>query len=185
MEEDKWWLMPYIDPAVETLSRPRNWVDPVLWPEGWAGNQQGQGDFRISDVPTWLLGLGRWPETADDAYRRYLRPMEELATDTIAERAAREAATQGGEAERRMRAIREQHKRSYLKSPTPAKDTKPEDEEDPTEDLLNQLLMSALMAGGKSGKQASLGGAAGGGISFGDPWKMRRDWERDYRYLQS
>ena len=185
MEEDKWWLMPYIDSALETLSRPRNWVDPVLWPEGWAGNQQGQGDFRISDVPTTLIGLGRWPETADDAYRRYLRPMEELATDTIAERAARKAATQGGEAERRMRAIREQHKRSYLKSPTPAKDTKPEDEEDPTEDLLNQLLMSALMAGGKSGKQASLGGAAGGGISFGDPWKMRRDWERDYRYLQS
>ena len=60
-----------------------------------------------------------------------------------------------------------------------------EDEEDSTDDLLNQLLMAALMAGGKSGKQASLGGAAGGGISFGDPWKMRRDWERDYRYLQS
>ena len=84
-----------------------------------------------------------------------------------------------------MRAIREQHKRSYLKSPTPAKDTKPEDEEDSTDDLLSQLLMAALMAGGKRGKQASLGGAAGGGISFGDPWKMRRDWERDYRYLQS
>ncbi len=60
-----------------------------------------------------------------------------------------------------------------------------EDEEDSANDLLNQLLMAALMAGGKSGKQASLGGAAGGGISFGDPWKMRRDWERDYRYLQS
>ena len=60
-----------------------------------------------------------------------------------------------------------------------------EDEEDSANNLLNQLLMASLMAGGKRGKQAGLGGAAGGGISFGDPWKMHRDWEQDYRYLQS
>ena len=75
------------------------------------------------------------------------------------------------------------------KAQKPVKEEEPkavaEDEEDSTDDLLNQLLMAALMAGGKRGKQAGLGGAAGGGISFGDPWKMRRDWERDYRYLQS
>jgi len=75
------------------------------------------------------------------------------------------------------------------KAQKPVKEEEPkavaEDEEDSAEDLLNQLLMAALMAGGKRGKQAGLGGAAGGGISFGDPWKMRRDWERDYRYLQS
>jgi len=75
------------------------------------------------------------------------------------------------------------------KAQKPVKEEEPkavaEDEEDSANNLLNQLLMAALMAGGKRGKQAGLGGAAGGGISFGDPWKMRRDWERDYRYLQS
>ena len=58
---------------------------------------------------------------------------------------------------------------------------KPDDEDD--DDFLNQLMMSALMAGGKKGKMGQLGGAAGGGISFGDPWTMQAPWEKDYRYL--
>jgi hypothetical protein len=53
------------------------------------------------------------------------------------------------------------------------------------DDFLNQLMMAALMAGGKKGKIASLGGAAGGGISFGDKWTMNAPWEKDYRYLNS
>ena len=186
MEEDQWWLMPYVDSAVETLKRPRNWFDPVLWPEGWIGNQQGQGDFRLSDVPTSLLGLGKWPETAGEAHRRWTRPVWEFVTDTSAERAGRKAAAQGGEAERRMRAIRERHKRSYLKSPTPAKDTKPEDEEEEKEeDWMNQLLMSALMAGGKrtTGRQAPSSYGVGAQVPFGDPWVMRRQWEQDYRNI--
>jgi hypothetical protein len=44
-------------------------------------------------------------------------------------------------------------------------------------------MMAALMAGGKKGKMGQLGGAAGGGISFGDPWTMNAPWEKDYRYL--
>jgi hypothetical protein len=110
----------------------------------------------------------------------------EFGTDTIAERAGREAATQGGEAERRMRAIRERHKRSYLKSPTPAKDTKPEDEEEEKEkDWMNQLLMAALMAGGKrGGRSAPTAYGVGAQVPFGEPWRMRRDWERDYRYIK-
>ena len=51
------------------------------------------------------------------------------------------------------------------------------------DDYLNQLMMAALMAGGKKGKMGQLGGAAGGGISFGDPWTMNAPWEKDYRYL--
>jgi hypothetical protein len=63
-------------------------------------------------------------------------------------------------------------------NPIPAKDNVKDDD-----DYLNQLMMAALMAGGKKGKIASLGGAAGGGISFGDKWTMNAPWEKDYRYL--
>lgn len=63
-----------------------------------------------------------------------------------------------------------------IKKPEP----KPNDD-----DYLNQLMMAALMAGGKKGKIAGLGGAAGGGISFGDKWTMNAPWEKDYRYLNS
>jgi len=51
------------------------------------------------------------------------------------------------------------------------------------EDYLNQLMMAALMAGDRKDKRGGLGGAAGGGISFGDPWTMNAPWEKDYRYL--
>jgi hypothetical protein len=53
------------------------------------------------------------------------------------------------------------------------------------DDYLNQLMMAALMAGGKKGKMGQLGGAAGGGISFGDKWTMNAPWEKDYRYLNA
>jgi hypothetical protein len=183
MEEDQWWLMPYVDSAVKTLSRPRNWVDPVLWPEGWIGNQQGQGDFRLSDLPTSLLGLGRFPEP-DEAYRSVVRPALEFVTDTSAERTGRKAAAQGGEAERRQRAIRAAHEKpKYVKSLTPAKDAKPEEEPD-EDDYMNQLLMSALMAGGKAtGRQAPSSYGVGAQVPFGDPWVMRRQWEQDYRNI--
>ena len=62
---------------------------------------------------------------------------------------------------------------------TPSKDNVRE----PEDDYLNQLMMAALMAGGKKGKMGQLGGAAGGGISFGDAWTMNAPWEKDYRYL--
>lgn len=185
MEEDQWWLMPYVDSAVETLSRPRNWVDPVLpsFMEPLLGGQKGQGDFRISDVPTTLLGLGRWPETAGEAHRRWTRPAWEFVTDTSAERTGRKAAAQGGEAERRMKAIRAQHKRSVLKDTASAKDAKPEKEPD-EDDWMNQLLMSSLMAGGKAtGRQAPSSYGVGAQVPFGDPWVMRRQWEQDYRNI--
>ena len=51
------------------------------------------------------------------------------------------------------------------------------------DDYLNQLMMAALMAGDRKDKRGGLGGAAGGGISFGDPWTMNAPWEKDYRYL--
>ena len=34
-----------------------------------------------------------------------------------------------------------------------------------------------------SEREVLYGGAAGGGISFGDPWTMNAPWEKDYRYL--
>ena len=52
-------------------------------------------------------------------------------------------------------------------------------------DLLNQLLMSALMAGGERGKQGNIGYGVGAQVPFGDPWRMRADWETDYRTLPS
>ena len=52
------------------------------------------------------------------------------------------------------------------------------------EDYMNQLLMSALMAGGKRGKQAPSSYAVGAQVTPGEPWRMRRDWEQDYRYLK-
>lgn len=52
------------------------------------------------------------------------------------------------------------------------------------EDWMNQLLMSSLMAGGKRGKQAPSSYAVGAQVAPGEPWKMRRDWEQDYRYLK-
>ena len=181
MEEDQWWLMPYVDKAVETLTNPRNFVDPVLWPEGFIGNQKGQGDFRLSDIPTSLLGLGRWPETGEEAYRRWVRPVSEFLTDTKSERAAKEAASQGGEAERRMRAIRLQSKPSYLKT-QPVVDNKKEEKES---DWLNQLLMASLMQGQKRqyGRQAGLGYGVGAQVPFGDPYTMRAAWEKDYRNI--
>lgn len=66
--------------------------------------------------------------------------------------------------------------------PSKANVKKPDDEGD-EDDYLNQLLMSALMAGGKKGKMGQLGGAAGGGIPFGEDWTMQAPWEKDYRYL--
>jgi len=57
----------------------------------------------------------------------------------------------------------------------------PEDDDD----YLNQLMMAALMKGGKKGKMGQLGGASGGGISFGEDWTMNAPWEKDYRYLNA
>jgi hypothetical protein len=65
------------------------------------------------------------------------------------------------------------------KAQKPVKEEEPEADDD---DYLNQLMMAALMAGEKR-KMGQLGGAAGGGISFGDPWIMNAPWEKDYRYL--
>ena len=50
-------------------------------------------------------------------------------------------------------------------------------------DLLNQLLMSALMGQPEGGNQGSLGYAVGAQVPFGDEYRMRRDWEQDYRYI--
>ncbi len=193
MEEDRWWMMPYVDSAVEHLKRPRNWVDPVLpsFMEPLLGGQRGQGDFRISDVPTTLLGLGRFPEPGEakrSLWENVVRPTWEFATDTSAKRAGRKASSQGGGAERRMRAIREAHsKPKYVKSLTPAEDAKPKGKTplEEKEDWMNQLLMSALMAGGKAtGRQAPSSYGVGAQVTPGDPWTMRADWEQDYRYLK-
>jgi len=185
MEEDGWWLKPYLESA---LGRPRNWIDPVLWPEGWAFNQEGKGDFRLSDLPTSLLGIGRLPEPGEakrSLWENVFRPTWEFATDTSAERAGRKTSSQGGEAESRMRAIRSAHsKPKYVKSLTPAEDAKPEEEDD-EKDYMNQLLMSALMAGGKAtGRQAPSSYSVGAQVTPGNPWTMRADWEQDYRYLK-
>ena len=68
--------------------------------------------------------------------------------------------------------------------PVPSKDNvKEPDDDDDDDDYLNQLMMAALMKGGEKGKMGQLGGAAGGGISFGVPWTMNAPWEKDYRYL--
>lgn len=108
----------------------------------------------------------------------------EYATQTSQEREGKKAAAQGGEAERRMRAIRAAHEKpKYVKSLTPAEDAKPEEEPD-EDDYLNQLLMSALMAGGKAtGRQAPSSYGVGAQVPFGDPWVMRRQWEQDYRNI--
>ena len=50
-------------------------------------------------------------------------------------------------------------------------------------DLLNQLLMSALMGQPEGGNQGSLGYGVGAQVPFGDEYRMRRDWEQDYRYV--
>lgn len=50
-------------------------------------------------------------------------------------------------------------------------------------DLLNQLLMSALMGEPEGGNQGSLGYGVGAQVPFGDEYRMRRDWEQDYRYV--
>ena len=57
--------------------------------------------------------------------------------------------------------------------------------EEKEEDWMNQLLMSALMAGGKrGGRSAPTAYGVGAQVPFGEPWRMRRDWERDYRYIK-
>tara|TARA_Y100000310_G_scaffold318362_1_gene372307 strand:+ start:70 stop:507 length:438 start_codon:yes stop_codon:yes gene_type:complete len=57
--------------------------------------------------------------------------------------------------------------------------------EEKEEDWMNQLLMAALMAGGKrGGRSAPTAYGVGAQVPFGEPWRMRRDWERDYRYIK-
>ena len=152
------------------------------------------------DTPAWLQDalpyiIGITPEQARatgervnavvDAPINAYKNVAEYFTETSQEKAGKLAASKGGEAERRMRAIRSQHTGpSYVKSLTPAEEVKPEKETD-EEDWMNQLLMSALMAGSKStGRQAPSSYGVGAQVTPGEPWKMRRDWEQDYRYLK-
>lgn len=152
------------------------------------------------DTPAWLqdgipLVLGISPEQAKATGERVNRIVDvpidavkkgvEYFTETSQEKEGRLAASKGGEAERRMRAIRAQHTGpSYVKSLTPAEDAKPEEEPD-EDDWMNQLLMSSLMAGGKAtGRQAPSSYGVGAQVTPGNPWTMRADWEQDYRYLK-
>jgi len=59
----------------------------------------------------------------------------------------------------------------------------PLEEKEEYMDWMSQLLMSALMAGGKRGRLAPSSYGVGAQVPFGNPWRMRRDWEQDYRNI--
>ena len=173
MDDDRWWLMEYLDPALDSLTNIRNWYDPVV----------GPNQFRLSDVPTTLLGLGTYPESRAEMYQRWGRPVEEFFTDTVADRKARELSRQGGEAESRMRAIRANQQRVSAMPDTALAAPEAQAASDPFDQYLNQLLMSSLMKKPKKefGTTGSLGYGVGSRSPFGDPWNMVRGWEQSYR----
>ena len=182
--------------------------DDINWEDVWGKISYPFKNPNLPDVNEWLnspdrpawlqdgipLLIGISPEQAKATGERVNRIVDvpidaaknvfEYFTETSQEREGRLAASKGGEAERRMQAIRAAHKKpKYAKSLTPAEDAKPEEEPD-EEDYMNQLLMSALMAGGKAtGRQAPSSYGVGAQVPFGDPWVMRRQWEQDYRNI--